>query len=97
MNKNTFITYITHTRKTIFKAYKKAEKKFYFFFLYIKKTNNSYQKNQRNNSKMDCENYQYLSEEEHDKKCQYARKQYQNLSEEKKRSVNMVVNKKKIF
>ena len=46
---------------------------------------------------MDCENHQYLSEEEHDKKCQYARKQYQNLSEEKKRSVNMVVNKKKIF
>ena len=48
MNKNTFITYITHTRKTIFKAYKKAEKIFFLhFFLYIKKTNNYYQKNQR--------------------------------------------------
>ena len=33
---------------------------------------------------MDCENYQNLSEEEHDKKCQYACEQYQNLSEEKK-------------
>ena len=46
---------------------------------------------------MDYENYQNLSEEEHDKKRQYPREQYQNLSEEKQRSVNMVVNKKKIF
>ena len=52
------------------------------FFLYIKMSTGYYQKNKENFSKKVRERYQNLSEEEKDKRHQYAR--YRNLSEEEK-------------
>ena len=42
-------------------------------------TNNYYQKNKEKLQKEESERYQNLSEEEKDKKRQYARKLYRNL------------------
>ena len=53
-----------------------------------------YQKNKEMLSKKAFERYQNLSEEEKDKRGQYAHEQYRK---KKKRSVNMVVNDIKIF
>ena len=50
------------------------------FFLYIKILNNYYQKNKEKLSKKACERYQNLSEEEKDKKRQYARRRCRNPS-----------------
>ena len=47
-------------------------------------TNNHYQKSREKRSKKTCERYQILSEDEKDKKWQYAHEQYRNLSEKKK-------------
>ena len=41
-------------------------------------------KNKERLSKKSCEKCPNISEEEKDKKCQYAREQYRNLSEEEK-------------
>ena len=43
------------------------------------------------------ERYQGLSEKEKYKKCQYACEQQENLSEEKKKRINMAANDIKIF
>ena len=43
-------------------------------------TNNYYQKNKEKLSKEACERYQNDSEEEKNKKRQYARERYRNLS-----------------
>ena len=43
------------------------------------------------------ERYQGLSEQEKYKKCQYACEQQENLSEEKKKRINMAANDIKIF
>ena len=55
------------------------------FFLYIKMANNYYQKNKEKLQNEARKRYQYFSEEEKNKKCQYACKQYRNLSEKKKK------------
>ena len=89
-SKNTHITYIiyvTHIIKLIFKAYKKTDKYFFMIFsLYIKTLTGYCQKNNNKESlsKKACETYQNLSEEEKDKKCQYACERYRNLSEEER-------------
>ena len=95
----THITYITHMVKLIFKAYKKLIKHFLkMFFLYIKILTRYYQKNKDRLQIKACERYQYLPEKGKNKKRQYARDQYYNLSEEEKtKSVRMVVNNIEIF
>lgn len=45
-------------------------------------TNNYNQNNREKLSQKECKRYQHFSEEEKDKKRQYAREKYINLSEE---------------
>ena len=52
------------------------------FFLYMKMLTEYYKKTSL--SKKAWERYRHLSEEEKNKKCQYASKQYRKLSEEEK-------------
>ena len=58
-------------KKTLMK--KVLMKKINFFFVHIKMTNDYYQKNKKKPQKEASERYQNFSEEEKDKKQQYAR------------------------
>ena len=70
----------------IFKDKKKiTDKKFFcIFFLYIKTLSGCYKKKKIIISWKACERSQNLSEEEKNKKFQYACKRFRNLSEEEK-------------
>ena len=71
---------MSHMVKLIFKAYKKSDEIFFIiFFLVYKNVNRILSKNKERLSKKARERYQNLSEEKN-KKRQYAREQYGNLS-----------------
>ena len=59
--------------------------------------NNYYEKHKENLQKEACERYQYLSEEEKDKKHMLVSDLEIFLKKRKKRSINMVVNNIKNF
>ena len=71
---------MSHMVKLIFKAYKKSDEIFFIiFFLVYKNVNRILSKNKGRLSKKARERYQNLSEEKN-KKYQYVREQYGNLS-----------------
>ena len=75
------IIYINHTRKLIFKAYKKTnEDIFNIFFLYTKIKNNYYSKHKERLRKEVCKRNENLSEEKKEKRRKKAQERYQNLT-----------------
>ena len=60
---------------------------FFFFFYVLKIKNNYYQYNKQELWKEACERYQYLSEEERDKKHKKIWERYQNFNEEENKKL----------